>query len=122
MILATEVHDINVLLNEKNLNPIITSFLGCINRLPLIEIQPVFQRNVSEAVGSRQLTSLSAFPQLIFKWLSAQQRTDIFSFIFLIEYKYLHHNLTGNFILYNNKIFLENVDDLGQFWTMMSVS
>lgn len=45
MILATEVHNINVLLNEKNLNPIITNFLGCINRLPLIEIQPVFQRN-----------------------------------------------------------------------------
>lgn len=74
MILATEVHDINVLLNEKNLNPIITNFLGCINRLPLIEIQPVFQRNVSEAVGSQQLTSLSAFPQLKFKWLSAQQK------------------------------------------------
>lgn len=43
MVLGTEVHDINELLNEKNLNPIITNFLGCMNRLPLIEIQPVFQ-------------------------------------------------------------------------------
>lgn len=75
------------------------------------------QRSISEAVGSRQLIRLSGFPQLKFKWLSAQQQTDIFSFIFLIEYKVLHQNLTGR-----TNFFLENVDVLRQFWKAMPIS